>query len=464
MATSKICKFYNNQNVFITGGSGFVGKVLIEKLLRSTNVHTIYVLIRAKKGHDAQKRFDDIFDSIIFDKLKSKQPEFKNRVVPICGDCVTNGLGLSEGDKERLISEVNIVFHVAASVYFDEHICKAYTINCKGTENVLSLCKEMSVLKVFMHVSTAYSNCNRPSVDEVIYDTPVKYTQMENLVHKSTMEEMEKLTPKLLESWPNTYTFTKALAENLIQDNYGNFPLGIFRPGIVTSTYKEPLENWSDSNSGPNMVLRCASLGYTQIFSANHSKIEMVPVDLTVAALIATAWDVYFNQNQQQLPIYNYVSSTDNALTVHEFFLLICTQLRNYPSNKAVWVPNFQTIPGSPVTDFLIYCYHLVLGLSLDFLRLFCLKKPKIFLGMIKTHLAMTRLSHFGNREWTFSNKNVKEMWGQMNETDRNLFNFDIGSVQWVYYLRNYFKGLKVHLMKENLETLPEAKTRLKKY
>mgnify|MGYP005984261047 FL=1 len=83
---------------------------------------------------------------------------------------------------------------------------------------------------------------------------------------------------------------------------------------------------------------------------------------------------------------------------------------------------------------------------------------------MIKTHLAMTRLSHFGNREWTFSNKNVKEMWGQMNETDRNLFNFDIGSVQWVYYLRNYFKGLKVHLMKENLETLPEAKTRLKKY
>ena len=68
MATSKICKFYNNQNVFITGGSGFVGKVLIEKLLRSTNVHTIYVLIRAKKGHDAQKRFDDIFDSIVSTK------------------------------------------------------------------------------------------------------------------------------------------------------------------------------------------------------------------------------------------------------------------------------------------------------------------------------------------------------------------------------------------------------------
>ena len=69
-------------------------------------------------------------------------------MVPIHGDCTTTNLGISEKDNERLKSEVNIVFHVAAAIFFNQHISTAYAINCKGTENVLSLCKEMSVLKV----------------------------------------------------------------------------------------------------------------------------------------------------------------------------------------------------------------------------------------------------------------------------------------------------------------------------
>ncbi|XP_063928812.1 fatty acyl-CoA reductase wat-like isoform X2 [Zophobas morio] len=462
MSASEIYKFYNDQNVFITGGSGFVGKVLIEKLLRSTNVRTIYVLIRPKKECDAQKRFHNIFDNILFEKLKSEQPEFRNRVVPIHGDCTTTNLGISEKDNERLKSEVNIVFHVAAAIFFNQHISTAYAINCKGTENVLSLCKEMSVLKVFIHVSTAYSNCNRPYVDEIIYDTPSKYTQVENLLNRLTLKEARKLTPKLLESWPNTYTFTKALAENLVRDKSGNFRVGIFRPG-VTSTYKEPLENWSDSNSGPNFVIRCASLGYIQIFSATHSRIELVPADLTIAALIATAWDVYCNQDKDKLPIYNYVTSNDNSLTICELFSVVCLQLRNYPSNKAVWVPNFRTVEGSPMVYFFIFCYHMILGLILDFLRLLCFQKPKIFMVMLKTQLIIKDLYYFSVREWNFSNKNVKDMWGQMNEVDKHLFNFDMGSVQWIYYLRNYFKGLRVYLMKETLEAVPEAKTRMKR-
>jgi fatty acyl-CoA reductase len=65
MSPSKILDFYENQTVFITGGTGFVGKVLIEKLLRSTKVATIYVLIRAKKGKNASARLDKIFNCAV---------------------------------------------------------------------------------------------------------------------------------------------------------------------------------------------------------------------------------------------------------------------------------------------------------------------------------------------------------------------------------------------------------------
>jgi fatty acyl-CoA reductase len=61
MCRSKILEFYEKKSVFVTGGTGFIGKVLIEKLLRSTNVATIYVLIRAKKGKNVSTRFEEMF-------------------------------------------------------------------------------------------------------------------------------------------------------------------------------------------------------------------------------------------------------------------------------------------------------------------------------------------------------------------------------------------------------------------
>lgn len=54
---SQISKFYAGRNVFITGGSGFVGKQLIEKLLRSCpQIDRIFLLMRPKKGFTPKER------------------------------------------------------------------------------------------------------------------------------------------------------------------------------------------------------------------------------------------------------------------------------------------------------------------------------------------------------------------------------------------------------------------------
>lgn len=51
---------------------------------------------------------------------------------------------------------------------------------------------------------------------------------------------LEEITPKLIGDRPNTYTFTKALAENLLVEECGSLPVAIVRPSIVSAAWKDP--------------------------------------------------------------------------------------------------------------------------------------------------------------------------------------------------------------------------------
>lgn len=56
-------EFYRGSVIFLTGGTGFMGKALLEKLLRSCpHIKHIYLLIRSKKGKNVEQRLEDIFE------------------------------------------------------------------------------------------------------------------------------------------------------------------------------------------------------------------------------------------------------------------------------------------------------------------------------------------------------------------------------------------------------------------
>lgn len=57
---SIIADWYENQHVLITGATGFMGKVLVEKILRCcSKVNTVYLLIRPKKGKEPKQRLEE---------------------------------------------------------------------------------------------------------------------------------------------------------------------------------------------------------------------------------------------------------------------------------------------------------------------------------------------------------------------------------------------------------------------
>lgn len=105
---SEIQKFYHNTSIFVTGGTGFLGKVLLEKLLRSCpTLDTIYVLVRQKKGQNAESRMDQVFEEPLYNRLAQEQPKFRHKVQIIDGDCALPGLGLSLEDRQKLTEKVS---------------------------------------------------------------------------------------------------------------------------------------------------------------------------------------------------------------------------------------------------------------------------------------------------------------------------------------------------------------------
>lgn len=111
-----ITEFYKDQEIFVTGGSGFMGKVLIEKLLRScTGIKVIYVLIRPKKGKSIEERIAALKELPLFVPLKKSNPKMLEKMVGIPGDVTKLNLGISDEDMKRM-ENVSIIFHSAASV------------------------------------------------------------------------------------------------------------------------------------------------------------------------------------------------------------------------------------------------------------------------------------------------------------------------------------------------------------
>lgn len=54
-------------------------------------------------------------------------------------------------------------------------------------------------------------------------------------------EMIESITPQLIGDKPNTYTYTKQLAESLLLKEGAELPLAIVRPSIVGAAWKEPI-------------------------------------------------------------------------------------------------------------------------------------------------------------------------------------------------------------------------------
>ncbi|CAG9576938.1 unnamed protein product [Danaus chrysippus] len=460
---SEVQNFYNGKNILITGATGFLGKILVEKLLRScSGVENLYLLVRQKRGKDIYTRIEEIFDDPVFDRLKEEVPKFRHKIVVIPADCEAAGLGLTISDRQTLIEKVNVIFHSAATVKFDEHLRAALATNVCAPLYLLGLAREIRKLEVFIHISTAYSNSHLSYIEEKFYPCEVNSGKLQKMIDKMTDEQINKISPTVLGSWPNTYTFTKALAEKELRENSKNIPLGIFRPAIVTSTLKEPLKCWLDNMYGPTGVAVGTATGMLRTVQCDKSvTADLVPVDSVVNCLIVAAYNVhreFVKSPPQEPPIFNYVSSVENRITWGDFTDLNMARIDKHPFSNAVWYVSLTLNKSSFVNAVCVLFLHLLPAALVDGLAVCVGKKPQMLKVYRKIHKFSSVLSYFCTKEIKFCNKRTRELWESTSQTDKQIFPFSMAEVSWSSYFDDYLAGIRRYLFKESDDTLPRAR------
>lgn len=201
-------------------------------------------------------------------------------------------LGISPDDRLRLVNEVDLIINCAASVNFDDPLLDAIQINYFGCYRMLELAKECKKLLSFTHVSTAYVNSNRTGfIEEKIYDLPGVSDPEEEIarIQKLSPQFISENEMKLIHKYPNTYTFTKSMAERMLKKNSGNLKITIIRPSIIISCYDEPLSGWTETLAAAGGITLTAALGLLRNIQVDVSQIlDLVPCD-TVSNLILAA-------------------------------------------------------------------------------------------------------------------------------------------------------------------------------
>ncbi|KAL0280989.1 UNVERIFIED_CONTAM: hypothetical protein PYX00_002125 [Menopon gallinae] len=458
-------EFYSDTKILVTGATGFIGKALVEKLLRScVNIHTIYLLIRPKKGMSTEVRHAKLLTSSIFDLIRENNQSLLKKLVTIHGDVTEPNLGLSESDRQMLIEEVDVVFHSAATVRFNEKMKDAVTLNTLGTVKVLQLCREMKKLKALVHVSTAYSNADKQEILETVYPTPAQLDDVLKYCEEEECAGGDGKCTKLLGKHPNTYTMTKAMAEYIISNQAGDLPVCIVRPSIVTGSWKEPKPGWVDNISGISGIMIEIGRGTLRSIICDEELImDVIPVDIVVNTLITAAWQTA-RHRMKNVQVYNCTSGTINPIKWHEYGRITEKYVLEMPSKYVQWYPGF-SFRTNRLVHAIVECFlHFLPALMIDMILISRGTKPIMFKIARTFKKACKNGEFFALHEWKYQCDNMVKLNQEiLRHSDKVEFNIDVGKIDWDDYIKNYVMGLRKYVLKDADNTLGSARKKLKR-
>src|SRR5687767_3245139 len=275
----------------------------------------------------------------------------RSKVVVRGGDIAETNLGYSEEEAQQVADDIDVIINSAGNVTFNPTLESALRTNVVGTQNVIAFAKRMK-RPALVHVSTCFVAGNRQgtiwesdpvlgyfprknelpgvefSVEQEIRDCAklaervkeetrdaMMVARFRELARRRLIEEgrdeddpdalglavarerkvwtRTRLTDLGVErsgwwGWPNIYTYTKALGEQLVAAETG-IVRSIVRPSIVESALSYPFPGWNEGFTTTAPIIFLVLKGQTQIPANDKLILDITPVDQVASVMLAVA-------------------------------------------------------------------------------------------------------------------------------------------------------------------------------
>nr|QLI62000.1 fatty acyl-CoA reductase 10 [Streltzoviella insularis] len=463
----RIAETFTGQTVMITGGTGFMGKVLVEKLLRKCpGIKEIILLVRNKKGKSPRERLEDIFNGPLFAKVATMRggvSRLLEKIKPVEGDVIEPDLGLTPSSRQYIMDNVNIIVHAAATIRFDEVLKKAVLLNVRGTKLILNLAKQCKKLKLVVHISTAYCHLHEKLLEEKAYPPPADPHRVLATVELLDDAAVESIAPKLLNKLPNSYAFTKALGEALAVEAMEHIPVMILRPSIVIPIWREPLPGWTDNINGPTGLLIGAGKGVLRtMYCRSDSYADYLPVDVFINGIMVVVWN-YLSYGDKKSTIFNFTSSAEVKVTWSE---LIDTGreiiLNRVPLNGVVWYPGGSMKHSRLAHNICAVLFHWIPAILIDTLLIILRYEPVLLRVHRRISKGFDVFEYYTNNQWDFKSEIGQMVRTRLNTREKEDYKVDADGVNISDYFEDCVRAARVYILKEPDDTIPAAKRHMK--
>ena len=326
-----------NEHVFVTGGTGFVGQAILERLLASHPDTRMTLLVRGKGSQSGQARLEGLL----------RKPVFKNWIEQVGGEEkarkeFARRVKAHEGSLSNvgtLPDDIDVVLHSASTVSFDPPIDEAFDTNVGGAHGVYGALLASKSDPHVVHISTAYVGGIRKGIAPEASLTHSVDWRAEYEAARSARQrvELESRQPEALRAqldaakarhgktgpqavagfaetartewvrerlvdygrtraeslgWTDVYTLTKAFAERAAEElwSQAGHRLSVVRPSIIESSLHHPFPGWIDGFKVADPLIIAYGRGQLPDFPGlPDSILDVIPVDFVVNAALAVA-------------------------------------------------------------------------------------------------------------------------------------------------------------------------------
>jgi alcohol-forming fatty acyl-CoA reductase len=483
------------RTLLLTGVTGFLGQVILERLLADFPETRVVLLVRSQPGASSVDRVHYLMRKPSFDALRrtAGSDEALLRLLDERVDVVD--ADFSRG-QPPLPAGIDVVIHSAATVSFDPPIDEGFQTNLVGAMNLYRGVLAGGARPALVHVSTAYvagvqkgvipegtldhrvdwrleadlALAARPEVEAAsrkpellqrfLADAAKEHSRAgpSTVADDAEQRRKEWVTKRLVEygrqrarslGWPDVYTFTKAMGERAIEELAAaeGLPLSIVRPSIIESALLHPFPGWIDGFKMADPIIRAYGLGQIPEFPGiAEGIVDLIPVDFVVNAILAIA----ATPPPAGTAAWYHVSSGDrNPLPFHRLYELVREYFEAHPlperGRGEHEVPEW-TFPGNVTVEKLIRRAERLTDVAERIVT--HLPKSKAMRDAVrrvdrdKSRVDFVRrysdlYGAYTEAEVIYTDDVAMALYRSLSEEDRARFPFDAATIDWKHYLQD---------------------------